>query len=791
MCKNKFLIPFFCLQFFLLLGQNAKKQLIGRVVDINKSKGIEGVAVQLLSTGVISYTDSEGKFKFTDNPGFIIGEPNYSFLIQKEGYLTVGSTNNMVMFGSGAINNLAMKPDLDKFIWLTIKDGVHQKLLKEVEVQIRDSIKKTNANGKVKFNLAQYGFDKIKATLRLKCYYNKVIEVYTKGEQTIELIPSCESTTTSSAFDVSKAQQTLDRALKYRDGSVQGQNEAIESLLAQGYIYKKTNFDGVSLAGAKILDTDLSHGSFRVSELQGTDFSKSIMNSSNFNFANIESAIFNNVIAEKTFFQYVQGAEVQFQKANLFRSSFFLSDLSGADFTNANLKGVCLAYCNLTGVNFSGADLTDAYLFGSILNNANFKDAIIKNTVVSAAVADTISFSKEQLDELSRVSPFTRYVTLEIHNELSTEIGYDWRHPTFKGYYSPLQSIFFTFSSTLKFRDKESINPIGAFKNFTADGPNSISQRHWFDSKFWATGNRGFLLKKNLMKDIEFLKKSIDSQKLVEGSGIEIKKLIAKLRAKHSTAFKSPLKWDKDAQLVFMFAEGLKDPSRMKLNEWESASKNRCAYDVLENTKNSNSWESLYPKIAKCAFMPYEHLKIYRSWTIERARKLKVKVIDIPYRTTLSKIEAFKAKYQVEKAKNKGLLFNTRANYGDDGISRLFNNKNLPYKKSEFFMEQPITNDRMLLKLPTNKMQYFIDVKSIKIPKLSKGVSSYRYPTEFVVRYRYDGLTTEESRYGRTPTNVLKVEPTKAFIKIEGKVIWEGKIFKSEKPLYDGKSPEN
>ena len=237
MNKLNLLIIFFCFNLFIITGQNTKTQLIGRVVDINTSKGIEGVEVQLLSTGDLFYTDSEGKFKFIDSRGFIIGEPNYSFIIQKEGYLTVGNTNNMVMFGSGTINNLAMKPDLEKFLWLVLKNGRTGEFIKNATVDILGNTKQTNSLGKVSYDYSKYGNVELKVSIKKECFKDLIVKLSSsKGEKEINMIPTCNKDDDEAIKrDPLKASQILDRALKSRNGSKQGQVKALEFLKNRGY----------------------------------------------------------------------------------------------------------------------------------------------------------------------------------------------------------------------------------------------------------------------------------------------------------------------------------------------------------------------------------------------------------------------------------------------------------------------------------------------------------------------------------------------------------------------------
>jgi len=187
--KQLFLILISLLLYVTLLGQMTN-QLTGTIVNLN-NKGIEGVKVQLENTGDFTYTDQDGNFEFDGE--FKMGEPFYSFLLFKEGYVTSDRSNEKrAVFTSGNIGNIIMKEDIEKYLWITVIDAESIELLADVEIDILGRQEKTNKSGKAKFDLSGLGKTTVNASFLKKCYKNDLTQVNTKGEEIVKLINICE-----------------------------------------------------------------------------------------------------------------------------------------------------------------------------------------------------------------------------------------------------------------------------------------------------------------------------------------------------------------------------------------------------------------------------------------------------------------------------------------------------------------------------------------------------------------------------------------------------------------------
>lgn len=211
--------------------------------------------------------------------------------------------------------------------------------------------------------------------------------------------PSANSngTVETRKLDLSIALRLLDRSIEARDGSLQGQIEAIESLLVLGYEFSGKDLSGVSLRAAR-----LTNGIFTKVRMHGGDLSKVDARGANFadsglRFVNLENASFREAVFTNSYAPFVWAKDVNFEKANLSKSNFFCADLRGANFKDGNLRGASFAFADLRGAKFDGADLTGAYLPGAVLDDATFINTIVDNTDFTGAVAETFGLSPKQL----------------------------------------------------------------------------------------------------------------------------------------------------------------------------------------------------------------------------------------------------------------------------------------------------------------------------------------------------------------------------------------------------------
>jgi len=614
-----------------------------------------------------------------------------------------------------------------------------------------------------------------------------VVDGY-KANDLIISVPKLASSATSNSqagnvaadpspkLDLPTALALLDRAIKAKDGSKQGQVAAIEDLLKRGFSYKNTSFDGVSLAGAMMPGADFSSSSFVDGDLSNTEFEGGKLDGANLNFANLQNASLRNVNAEETYFQYAQADSAHFDNAKLNRSSFFLSRLPGASFKNAKLRGACLAFCDLTGADFTGADLTDAIIFSSVVDKAIFKDAIINNTDVGASVANNISFTPEQRNELRRSSPLVRYLDIQIWGHARHTNQWNASYPDFSSYYTKLVKIPETLSGSLKFRNENAMQPVGPFRTYRRRGPNDIRSSYWFDVEFWEQSDRSQRLKKRLKDYGEFLFEQISAQASIEGSGQELKTWMSFIeKNSQATACSGPLIWTNDAYMTLLLSKGMISPNDINESDWKSLAVGRCQQDAKYSADlHRDSWKPMYPPGAMCEMLPPSHVDAYKKWTIARSKNPGFQQIEAVYRVSVAALNrAKRITGEGTSSKEQILIFDelkdTYQHLDDSMVSSSWKRQ----ANEEFLLGLPakVSKGPAWLKLPAARARYSVVMSpdQLAFPKPENNSQD----TFFQFRVVFD-LSEVSLKDGSIYE--LTVIPKNAKIEVEGNKIWEGAI---------------
>ncbi len=192
------------------------------------------------------------------------------------------------------------------------------------------------------------------------------------------------------------AQSILDRVIETRDGSVQGQVEAIESLIARGHKFVHADLSGISLQGANLSSGVFEGAKLHALDLTGVIAKKADFSRSGLRFANLTRARMSQVNLSQAYAPFVVGKDAVFENANLSGANFFAADFQNADFRNADLRGAAFAYADLRGAKFDGANLTGAYFNGALLEGATFVNAKIKNTDFDGIAIGRVSLTRKQ-----------------------------------------------------------------------------------------------------------------------------------------------------------------------------------------------------------------------------------------------------------------------------------------------------------------------------------------------------------------------------------------------------------
>ena len=251
-------------------------------------------------------------------------------------------------------------------------------------------------------------------------------ELETLNEEVVkqtDILHSIEKGTTKTGNSVTQVQQTMelsvalnlvDRAKQARDGSQQGQVQALESLLAKGYEFSNTEFSGINLKGANLQQIQLQSARMHFVDLSNADLQSANLQGSGMRFATLDNANMSGASLSDTFSPLISAKSTQFQRANLSQGYFLGSSFQNADFTGADLSGAAFAYTDLRGANFTNADLSNAFFIGAILDGADFTNTQFANTDFRSANSSLFILSPAQLAGICQHDLENRYKPLPL-----------------------------------------------------------------------------------------------------------------------------------------------------------------------------------------------------------------------------------------------------------------------------------------------------------------------------------------------------------------------------------------
>ena len=195
----------------------------------------------------------------------------------------------------------------------------------------------------------------------------------------------------------------LDRAIEAKDGTNQGQIEAIETLLKREHDLTSTSLSGLNLKGALLDKGKFDHSGFNASNLQNTSGSFASFTNTSFKFAQLDYADFTDSDFSETHAPFVSAKGANFENAIVNKADFFSADLRNTNFQNASLKHSNLHFADLRGANFNGADLSGAFFTGAILDeNTSFVGAKFNNTDFRGTTSTEFNLTPEQSESICR-----------------------------------------------------------------------------------------------------------------------------------------------------------------------------------------------------------------------------------------------------------------------------------------------------------------------------------------------------------------------------------------------------
>lgn len=198
----------------------------------------------------------------------------------------------------------------------------------------------------------------------------------------------------------------MDRAVNARDGSVQGQGDAISFLFSRGHEFSSVNWSGINLSGVNLFRDgaalNLSTATLHLANFARADLRAANLSETGLRFSMLDEAKLDRAVLDKSYAPFLSAVGASFRGARAKGANFFAGDFRNADFSNADLSGASFAFADLRDAHFDGANLTGTYFSGAILDKATFAGATVRETAVLGAVSDAFTFDKTQVAGLCR-----------------------------------------------------------------------------------------------------------------------------------------------------------------------------------------------------------------------------------------------------------------------------------------------------------------------------------------------------------------------------------------------------
>jgi uncharacterized protein YjbI with pentapeptide repeats len=181
---------------------------------------------------------------------------------------------------------------------------------------------------------------------------------------------------------------------------MQGQNVAMEALLAQGFTWTGADFSGVALGDARIDGANFAGARMHFSNLRGTRLRQADLSNAGLRFAIADGGTdLECASLEQAYAPFARFPGARLAGARAAGASFFAADLRDASLRGAHLTGAVLIATDLRGADLRDADLTGAFLIGARLDGADLTGARLKDTDLRGAVIGDGQLSATQRAE--------------------------------------------------------------------------------------------------------------------------------------------------------------------------------------------------------------------------------------------------------------------------------------------------------------------------------------------------------------------------------------------------------
>jgi uncharacterized protein YjbI with pentapeptide repeats len=207
------------------------------------------------------------------------------------------------------------------------------------------------------------------------------------------------------ALTADRALQVLKIAQDGRPKGDVGQREALQRLITSQRSFEGFDFDGLSFSEAELAQIKAPQASFRLSNLAGAKLLQADLSRSWLSLTNLERSVITQANVTRSVFEFALARGLIAQRVTAPRSTWFGAELEGADFSRADLRGASFVFADLRNADFSEADLTNAFFNGADLRGARFKNAKFLNTDVTSALISLEQLSKEQRNAICATVP--------------------------------------------------------------------------------------------------------------------------------------------------------------------------------------------------------------------------------------------------------------------------------------------------------------------------------------------------------------------------------------------------
>lgn len=429
-------------------------------------------------------------------------------------------------------------------------------------------------------------------------------------------------------MDLATSQFILDRARKSRDGSMQGQGEALKFLLDQGHTFVSSDFVGIALAETNIAGGTFSGAQFDGANLQGIEAAKANFQEADFRFAETAGAGFQGANLKRSYAPFVDGSteekRTNFEDADLNEANFRGADLRNANFRNASLRGTALAFADVRRANFDGADLTGAYLTGAVLDGATFVNATFENTGFLGASISDVSLTERQRKGACR------------HENMHVISRGDlpWRIDLMERWPSTRYSTGYEYEVLV--RSRKILKGFGdrslPLCMTAPDRPPDYHAKYLgehtigLDRSLIAVAGRRGNYRKRVDAQAQFLERTLSHTRTLRGDNVQVSRWEKTMQeaAKKTRPISAPY-LNTDLLLVFLLREGLIDEQQVR---WESLARTRHEFEHAVrserggNFEDYSMWPPLYPPDAPWGELPVaQRVERYRTWTLNRIEK--------------------------------------------------------------------------------------------------------------------------------------------------------------------------